>query len=184
MKRSLLKYYIVITAALSAVTACNTTGCLDNQSALPLAGMYSSATEKPVTIKNVEISGVGAPGDSILLDKSKSVSEIYLPMRSTRQQTSWRLRYYQEGLEGIEDIITFDYESVPQFVSEECGAMYFYRITNFSYTENLIDSVAVTDSLITNVERERIRIYFRTANPDTPDEPETPETPDTPDEES
>lgn len=164
------------------VTACNTNGCLDNQSALPLAGMYSSATGQALSINNIEISGVGAPGDSVLLKNGTSVSEIYLPMRSTQQQTSWRFRYFQEGLEGIEDIITFNYQSEPYFVSEECGAMYFYRITDYSYTTNVIDSVAVTDSLITNVESKRIQIYFRTQEPDDPSD--TPDTPDTPDEQS
>jgi len=171
-----LKYYFSFVALLFIITACNTNGCLDNQSALPLAGMYSSATGKQITIRNIEISGVGAPGDSVLLGNGTSVSEIYLPMRSTKQQTSWRIRYLQEGLEGLEDIITFDYLSEPYFASEECGAMYFYRITKYTYTTNLIDSVAVTDSLITNVESERIRIYFRTSDENDPDQ--TPETPD------
>ncbi len=173
------------------ISACNTTGCLDNQSALPLAGMYSSASGAAITIKNIEISGVGAPNDSILLENGNSVSEIYLPMRSTRQQTAWRIRYFQEGPEGIEDVISFDYNSEPYFVSEDCGAMYFYRITDYSTTHNLIDSLVVTDSLITNVEKVRIKIYFRTAEvndstetPDEPVAPDTPEIPDTPDEQS
>lgn len=179
MAKKFIKYYFAIAALASLASACNTNGCLDNQSALPLAGMYSAATGNPISINNIEISGIGAPGDSVLLDKGTSVSEIYLPMRTTQQQTSWRIRYFQESLEGIEDTLTFDYESEPYFVSEECGAMYFYRIKNYTYTNNVIDSVAVTDSLITNVERIRIEIYFRTSTPDTPTE-----TPDTPDEQS
>ena len=41
--------------------------------------------------------------------------------------------------------------------------MYIYRITGVKHTDNIIDSVTLLDSLITNVELERIRIYFRTA---------------------
>ena len=52
--------------------------------------------------------------------------------------------------------------------------MYNYRITRCTTTYNLIDSVVVADSLITNTDRLRIKIYFRTA--------QAPETPDTPDE--
>lgn len=184
MSGKFLKYNFYAVALLVIITACNTNGCLDNQSALPLAGMYSSSTGSQITIGNIEISGVGAPGDSVLVENGTSVSEIYLPMRSTKQQTSWRIRYFQEGLEGLEDIITFNYQSEPHFVSEECGAMYFYRITDYNYTTNLIDSVTVTDSLITNVESKRIRIYFRTSEANEPDTPDTPETPDTPDEQS
>ena len=95
-------------------------------------------------------------------------------MRSTKQSTAWRFRYDQEGHEGLDDIVTFDYESQPFFASEECGAMYNYRITRCTTTYNLIDSVVVADSLITNTDRLRLTIYFRTA--------QAPETPDTPDE--
>ena len=57
--------------------------------------------------------------------------------------------------------------------------MYHYRITRVAHTFVLLDSVAVTDSIITNVERETIRLYFRTSSSDTPSE-ETPSQPSTP----
>ena len=52
--------------------------------------------------------------------------------------------------------------------------MFIYRIKRCSTTTHLIDSVVVADSLITNVDIVRIRIYFRTQS----DGPETPDTPD------
>ena len=44
--------------------------------------------------------------------------------------------------------------------------MYRYKITSVTYTTHLIDSVGIVDSLITNIDRERIRIYFRSADND------------------
>ncbi len=79
---------------------------------------------------------------------------------------------------GVEDRITFYYEAHPWFASEECGAMYHYRITRVSHTTQLLDSVGVADSLITNIERETIGLYFRTSEPDEPETPDTPETPE------
>lgn len=173
MRSCKLKYILAAILGFAAA-ACNTDGCLDNQSSLPKAGLFSSATGNAITLSNIEISGVGAPGDSVLVAPGTAVSEVYLPMRSTKQSTAWRFRYDQEGLEGLDDIVTFDYESQPFFASEECGAMYNYRITRCTTTYNLIDSVVVADSLITNTDRLRIKIYFRTAQssetPDTPDE--------------
>ena len=49
--------------------------------------------------------------------------------------------------------------------------MYHYLITDYAYTTHLIDSVAVTDSLITNIDHETIQIFFRTAEPSQPDDP-------------
>lgn len=90
-------------------------------------------------------------------------------MRSTQSSTAWRFIYRQKELEeaGVEDEISFDYESLPYFASEECGATYRYRVRRVAYTTNVIDSVVMTgDSLITNVDAVNIRIYFRTAEPD------------------
>ncbi len=55
--------------------------------------------------------------------------------------------------------------------------MYRYYITEMTHTTHLIDSVAITDSLVTNLDVERIKIFFRTANPDEEEEEETEEEP-------
>lgn len=170
-----------------AIAGCNTTGCLDNQSALPLAELRSSTTGSAISVQGLRISGVGAPSDSALTSGSTAVSTVYLPMRSSESSTSWCFHYTQEGLDdpSLNDTVTFGYESIPYFASEECGAMYYYQVNHVSTTTHLIDSVVVADSLITNVEATRIYIYFKTAaeeEPDQPDQPENPENPENPDE--
>ena len=40
--------------------------------------------------------------------------------------------------------------------------MYRYRVQKCQATAHLIDSVVLVDSLITNANRESLRIYFRT----------------------
>ncbi|MDE6540704.1 MAG: hypothetical protein K2L74_01690 [Muribaculaceae bacterium] len=154
--------------AATAITACNSDGCLDNQSALPLAEFYSSATQSVISVDSLEVVGVDAPDGDILSEMRPAKSQLYLPMRSTRQSTAWRFIYRQKHLEalGLEDRITFEYESIPYFASEECGASYRYRVTRVAYTTTLIDSIVMADSLITNVDAVAIRIYFRTAGPD------------------
>lgn len=154
---------------LAAVNACNTSGCTDNQSALPLAGFYSSSTGQPIAVSDFDIQGVGAPHDSLLYSTGTSLSEVYLPFRSTENSTAYLFTYHADSVTSVTDRIEFTYTSEPYFASEECGAMYYYRITSLSYTQHLIDSVAITDSLITNANAKRIHIYFRTAD-DTPEQ--------------
>lgn len=146
--------------------ACNTTGCTENQNALPLAGFYSSATHQSITVDSLEIGGVGAPNDSLLYDASQKLSVIYLPFRSASQQSSFFIHYAQKALSNpaLNDTLSFTYTSIPRFVSEECGAMYFYQIQTMSYTRHLIDSVAITDSTITNIDAQRLEIFFRTGS--------------------
>lgn len=156
---------ISVILLLLASAACNTSGCLDNQSAIPLAGFRSSGTGADISVPGVRISGVGAPADSALTNGTSAISEVYLPMRSTQPTTAWCFHYTQEGLDdpALNDTVAFSYESIPYFASEECGAMYRYLITEVRTTTHLIDSVVVADSLITNVDLKRIYIYFRTA---------------------
>lgn len=156
--------FLLILPAVIGLAACSTSGCLDNQSAIPLAEFYSSATGEGVSLSSIEIRGVGAPDDSLLLSTPPAATQVYLPMRSTRTETAWAISYKQEGINSPEfnDTVTFRYESQPYFASSECGAMYNYRLREVRSTTHLLDSVTVIDSLITNVDRACLRFYFRT----------------------
>ncbi|MDE6174475.1 MAG: hypothetical protein K2F88_02805, partial [Duncaniella sp.] len=166
--------YIIssLVGAAMALQSCSNIGCTENQNSLPLAGFYSMSTGESIIPDSIEIGGVDAPSDTLLLSKNSRVRQLYLPFRSTRPSTSFYIHYCQKVLDDprLNDTLTFDYEAVPYFASEDCGAMYHYRVTAYTYTTHLIDSVGMTDSLITNIDRETIRIFFRTAEPENPDE--------------
>lgn len=149
---------------LGALSGCNTSGCTDNRSSIPLAGFYSSTTGTTITLDSLDIMGVGAPGDSLLLGAGTKASEVYLPLRSDSESVTYRIYYMYEALEGMCDDITIGYESYPYFASEECGAMYRYRIRSIDHSRMVLDSVAVTavDSVITNANVETLRLFFRT----------------------
>lgn len=160
--------YILSTLLLSAIaSSCNNSGCTENQNSLPLAGFYSMSTQEKIALDSISIGGVNAPDDSLLVNNGKGVSSVYLPFRSSRQSSSFFIHYEQKDLSSpaLNDTITFDYTSFPVFVSEECGAMYHYTITNTAYTRHILDSVSVTDPVITNIDMERIKLFFRTAVP-------------------
>lgn len=155
---------VVVAVTWAVLSSCSNVGCTDNQNSLPLAGFYSMSTKEAITPDSIAIGGVDAPNDSLLLDESSHESQIYLPFRANKPSTRFYIQYKQHLLDlfQIADTITFEYTAIPYFASEDCGAMYHYLVTNFSYTTYIIDSVAMTDSLITNIERETIQIYFRT----------------------
>lgn len=147
---------------------CNNSTCADNHSALPLMGFYNAATDQALTLDSIDFGGIGAPADSLLVLSGKRTQQLYLPFRNQQSTSSFFIHYnYKEqGLDSpaLNDTITFRYTASPFFASNECGAMYEYRIEEVTYTRHLIESVEVTDSTITNVERERIRVLFRVAD--------------------
>lgn len=150
------------------LTGCNSSGCLDNRNSLPLAGFYDASTGDAVSVSGLSIGGVGAPGDSLLADAGKNIHSIYLPFRSTQDETTFvfstkaKTNVAEEPDDMVlSDYVTFRYESIPYFASADCGAMYRYRILAVDHTSLFIDSVGIIDSLITNTDMERIKIYLR-----------------------
>lgn len=144
---------------------CSTSECYDNQNSLPLAGFYSSE-EVPASIalESISIYGVGAPGDSVLQDSVRNISEVYLPFRIDQNSTTYQIFYLSgwPGLYGIFDEITFNYEIIPMFVSSACGTVYYYKMTSIDHTDNFIDSVVCPTGEITNANIENLKIYFKT----------------------
>lgn len=148
----------------SVIGGCSTSECFDNQNSLPLAGFYSSGeTPVAITLDSISIFGIGAPGDSILQDSVRSISQVYLPFRIDEPSTTYEIQYLGglAGLLRIYDRITFNYEIEPMFVSNACGAVYYYKITDIDYTTNFIDSVTCPEGVITNQNIENLKIYFR-----------------------
>ncbi len=165
MKKFNLSALFAVSLALSPlilfVQGCNTTGCLDNRSSLPIAGFFSYETGGSISIDSISIGGLGAPNDSLILSTGTQASQVYLPFSSETDGVRFVISYNWKYAP-FPDTLTFRYDTTPYFVSEECGAMYRYRITHFEHTSNLLDSMAVVDSLITNVEHVNIKLFYRT----------------------
>lgn len=156
---------LLITVLAALAYGCSTDGCTDLRSSIPKAGFYSAASAAKISLDSLQITGIGAPGDSVLLAAGTSQSVVYLPMRSAQTSTAWCLSYKWKDTDfpQLNDTITFQYTAQPYFASAECGAMYRYHVRSFTYTTHMIDSVKMTDSLITNNDAEQIQIFFRTA---------------------
>lgn len=147
------------------LAACGTEECLDNKNSLPLAGFYASGWgDQQIQVDSISLMGIGAPGDSLILDNARNVSQVFLPFRIDENRTDFRLYYdfakSQEGRVPYDDI-SFEYDIDPWFVSAACGAIYKYKIRNISHTNLLIDSISCPGGVIDNVTGVNINIYFR-----------------------
>ena len=147
-------------------SGCSTNECYDNKNSLPLAGFYSSErVPRQIAIDSISVYGIGVPGDSILQDSVRNLSQCYLPFRIDEGNTTYVIQYLSGdlGRYRISDTIRFNYDIVPWFVSSACGVIYDYKMTSIETTHNLIDSVTCPDGEITNANKENLRIYFKVA---------------------
>lgn len=149
--------------SLCCVAACNTEECTDNKNSLPYAGFYSASTHSAIAVDSLMVWGIGAPGDSVLLDTDQFIQNIYLPFRLDSDNTAYVVHYRMRALDNdrYNDTIIFKYKSIPYFVSEACGAIYKYEINDINYTRHIIDSVACPNGVIDNKPGENIQIFFR-----------------------
>lgn len=157
--------------AMSALVSCSNSECYDNHSALPLADFFSSQTMGNITVNELSVYGVGAPGDSILY-YNESLQQAYLPFRLDSDTTKYVFKYMAFANPDLEiaeqwddlpcDTLTFVYQRKPWFVSAGCGAMYFFDMKSVTHTDFLIDSIA-TNKTITNENAANIKIFFFTA---------------------
>ncbi len=155
---------LLIVALAALCFACASNDCDGNKNSLPLAQFMSSdSVPQKVSIDSISIYGIGAPGDSLLLDSAANVSSTYLPFRIDQNSTSFVFQYLQSviGQEDIRDTITFRYDIVPHFVSAACGAVYDFNNIDISHTSHFIDSISCPDGRISNANITNIFIYFR-----------------------
>lgn len=157
MKRVL--HYLFAMSLLLVAVSCNDGSCYDNGNSLPLVRFYMSGGGA-VTVNGVTLRGVDAPGDSVLAN-NESLSETYLPLRATKNSTQWIIQLAAVGGSTVSDTLDIDYKSIPYFAGSECGAMYSFEINSVDCTHNIIDSVVVKQPVVTNVDAETMRIYFK-----------------------
>ncbi len=148
----------------SLMVGCSSDECADNKNSLPLAKVMTSQPEpKEAALNSITVYGIGAPGDSLLVDSASNVGQVYLPFRIDTGNTTYVIRYWDQPVVGsyINDTISFSYDIKPMFVSSACGAVYYYDNIRIDHTYNLIDSINCPGDRITNANEPNIFIYFR-----------------------
>ncbi len=140
---------------------CSDDGCIDGTRALPHAALYRVGSTTQISIENLAVYAIGAPGDTLIEDTA-TLKEFYLPLRPSTDRCSFVLDY--TDLEDTRDTITVKYEGVPFFVSEDCGVSFFFNITEYSYTQHVLQQVDIPDLAITNVDRISVKIYYPVAS--------------------
>ncbi len=113
--------------------------------------------EKDTLLDSADVWGIGHE-DSILTSGKSSFSMINLPLDPNRDSCRFVFRYHN-----LSDTLLFSYNRKMRLLSYECGYIMEYIILQAEYTHNQIDSIAITDSLVTNTtdkNAENIKIYL------------------------
>jgi hypothetical protein len=145
-----MKRIVYLILFLIAATACNEVFDAPPQALLE-ATLLNSTTDATTTAV-VSVRGVGL--DSLFY-KDTSLSEIILPL-STNDTTSFLISFDSQI-----DTIRFIHKSLLQYASMETGFYNEYKLLGVDFSHNRIDSIQITDSLVTKTWHENIKLYIR-----------------------
>ncbi len=145
MKR--IVYLIII---LIATVACKEVFEAPPQ-ALLKASLLNSSNEKTYT-SVITARGIGINNT---LYKDSSLTEILFPL-SAKDTSKFLVSF-----DSIKDTITFIYETTIEYASMETGFYNEFKLHSINFSKNRIDSIAITDSLVTKTWNENIKLYLR-----------------------
>jgi len=95
------------------------------------------------------------PVDSILYNKSRSISKIYLPLHKFINITKFEVKF-----NSTIDTVTIFHKNSDEYLSLECGCMKIHSIDSVSITNNFnIDSVRIINNNVKTNNAENLRIY-------------------------
>jgi hypothetical protein len=119
--------------------------------ALLKATLLNSTTKNAIT-SVVTARGIGL--DSILY-KDSTLTVLILPL-SPNNKSSFLISF-----DSISDTISFTHEASMKYASMETGFYNEYKLKSIGFTKNRIDSIQITDSLVTKTWHENIKLYLR-----------------------
>ncbi len=117
-----------------------------------MEGTLLNSTTNATITSVVSVQGVGL--DSLFYEKT-SLSKIILPL-SNKDTTSFLISFDSQT-----DTVRFIHKSTLNYASMETGFYNEYKLLGVDFSHNRIDSIQITDSLVTKTWHENIKLYIR-----------------------
>lgn len=133
------------------VASCVDGTCYDDTEAFAGAAFFSGSAQKSPT--TLTLSGSGMEGK--IYNNKASVSLALLPLDPKVGGCSFDIT-----INGTPDNITLNYTATPLMVSGDCGYTFEYSLISVASSNNIIDSVVITNTRASISNEENIRIYY------------------------
>lgn len=156
----ILIHIILSTILLLSLYACDDS-CSENRTAIPLAEFYviDNGVAGQVTVDSMQVSGIGAPHDSIWSEPSETKSQLSLPFKIDSDTTQYLFSITMRGITR-QSLVSFIYSRTPRFTEAACGVNYIFDIKKIDCTGNLIDSVVCPAGFIDNKNTVNLKVYM------------------------
>lgn len=144
-----MKRFLYLIVVLVALAACKEVFEVPPQAYIQ-ATFLNSETKKAISPKTT-ILGIGL---EYLWVKDSVLQKILLPL-SANDTTSYLISFDSKI-----DTVTFIHETYQKYATMESGFYFEYKLKSIDYTNHRIDSILITDSLVTKKWNENITLYL------------------------
>jgi len=153
MLYSLSKTISVIFSVL-ALISCTPGSCFEETTSFMKASFYETGTGRLNPPDSLTMHGINKEADT-LYNKALKVQPALFPFDAGDNTCGFMVR-----INGISDTLVVWYTSYPHLISKECGLTYFHTLDSIFVTKNLVDTVIISNSKISTVNEENIRIFY------------------------
>ena len=113
----------------------------------------TNGTDNKSPVTSFSAYGLGRE-DSLLYSGVNSISSIRLPMNGSSTEAGFVFLS-----DGQVDTVWLKYRVIPWFLSQECGFVLNFDLTEARHTSGFIDSVVIVISEVTTFDDTNVRIY-------------------------
>jgi hypothetical protein len=145
-----MKRFFILISFLIAFAACKEVFVAPPK-ALLQASLLNTSTKIAMS-STVSAWGIGR---DIPLVADSTLEKILFPL-STGDTT-----YFVITFDSVVDTLTFFHETTQEYDSMESGFYYDFKLDSIAFTHNRIDSIAISDILVTTKWHENIKLYIR-----------------------
>lgn len=145
---------IIVTVIILLLFSCTTGSCFEETESYLKASFYDNATSKLLPPDSLTLYGMNR--DSIIYNKKTNVQPVLIPLNSSTESCTFIFK-----IKGVADTIEFRYSSFPHLISKECGYTFYHHLdTALVYSKNFIKVIYISNTNITNLNVENIRIFY------------------------
>ena len=152
---------LLLLLTMIGLSSCSGEDCPINNVVAGKMLFYNHLNDAVAISGTLTVSVVRPQGDSVVLNRKGTASELSFPLSYTHE-TDTLIFDYNGGM--LYDSLYISHINVPTLVSVDCGMAMFHTITAVSSTHHVIDTLIIKSPEVNYDERENIQVIYHTAD--------------------
>ena len=149
-----VKLSIILSGLIVFLISCAPGSCFEVTESFVKASFYNNTTKILQAPDSLTVYGLNMETNK-LYNNILKVQPALLPLNASADTCKYIIK-----INGVADTLEFRYSSYPHLISKECGYTFYHNIDTVISTTNTIFYIYISNSNVTTVNEENIRIFY------------------------